>query len=164
MRKAAVLMAFCLTLVFFLAGCEKLGDQPKPIPKPSATAPNSGTLAKCPCDPCDCKACSCDRLKAADVSNVEWLPVVYQEPVGQRSRPNEDLLNMSGLAKVLQDFSRQLFGGDGKPGLKDDIAAGLKEWSNTFKMAAITAGLAHFGLLAWIGYSLHRLAEAKAAA
>lgn len=104
--------------------------------------------AKCPCSPCDCGSCACHLVKPA---------VQMTEQRGSPKSP--ELFGIESLVNILKDFKEAIFGSNGKPGLRDDIAGGLRDFYGTLRTGVIVAGGCVAGWMLWVGASLHKIAN-----
>lgn len=118
---------------------------------------SKGDKLDCPCG-CKCKPCHCHAAKPITFNSEDDPPMV----VGQRGGKPVEAFGIEALAGILRELKEAVFGTNGKPGLKDDISGGLKEFWASIKTGCIVAGGVTLAALTWIGISLHRIAESKA--
>lgn len=105
----------------------------------------------CPCSPsCDCGSCACHLMKPAAFQSVE------QRGGGPKS---PELFGIESLVSILKDFKEAIFGSNGKPGLRDDIAGGLKDFNKSLETRLIVVGGVVGCWMLWVGVSLHKLAN-----
>lgn len=77
--------------------------------------------------------------------------------VTQRGGPKSpELFGIESLVSILKDFKEAIFGSNGKPGLRDDIAGGLRDFYGTLRTGVIVAGGCIAGWMLWVGASQHR--------
>lgn len=127
-------------------GKKKLGDLPGDL--------GPAAMISCPCVECSCPQCNCCSVACIDESAV----------TGQRkgnSQPPVEAFGIETLTKVLMELKEAIFGSKdkGTPGLKDDIATGLKDFWSSIRTGFIVAVGTSVGLLAWIALSLQRIAD-----
>lgn len=113
------------------------------------------TGGKCCCDPCTCSSCACHLTKAITATATQAI-----EQRGGNKSP--EILGIDKLVDLLAKFHDSLFGTANKPGLRDDIANGIKDAYSTVRTGVIVAGGVIFGLLGWMALSLQRIADAQA--
>jgi len=102
---------------------------------------------QCPCDPCDCTSCACHLTK----------PVMQKIEGGPKD--DKSLLGIGDLAAVLREFKEAIFGTANKPGLRDDIANGLRDYTRSIAVVTTLVLVAHFACFGFVAYNLHRIAE-----
>lgn len=92
------------------------------------------------------------------------LPQVIEQRGGQPSKPVE-AFGIEVLANVLKELKEAIFGDKqrGTPGLRDDIAHGLSDFYSTLRNGVLIAGVATAGWMFWVGWNLHRIANASEA-
>jgi len=101
----------------------------------------------CLCDPCDCTSCACHLTK----------PVMQKIEGGPKD--DKSLLGIGDLAAVLREFKEAIFGTANKPGLRDDIANGLRDYTRSIAVVTTLVLVAHFACFGFVAYNLHRIAE-----
>lgn len=118
---------------------------------------NKGDKLDCPCgESCKCKPCHCHAAKPITFNSEDDQPMV----VGQRGgNGGAQILGIDTLVAVLQKFHDSFFGTGNRPGVKDDISGGLKEFWGSVKVGFIAAGVTTLVMLGWIGLSLQRIAD-----
>lgn len=109
------------------------------------------TCDKCPCgDSCACNPCHC----ADDIATGTM------QRGGSPKSP--ELFGIESLVSILRDFKEAIFGKNGQPGLRDDIANGLKDFYSTLRVGVISGVAVAVVWMMWIGINLQRLADKKA--
>lgn len=120
---------------------------------------NRSDKLDCPCgESCACKPCHCHAAKPITFDSEDDPPMV----VGQRGGKPVEAFGIEALAGILRELKEAVFGTNGKPGLKDDISGGLKDFWGSVKVGFIVAGGVTLTALGWIGLSLQRIADSAA--
>ena len=110
----------------------------------------------CPCgESCNCNPCHCHAAKAISfIDGQDDTPVV-----SQRGGPQPQILGIESLVAILREFKEAIFGSNGKPGLRDDIAGGLRDFYSEVRTGVIVAGGTLAGFMLWVGINLQRIAD-----